>query len=46
MTIAGHLLRGEIPDVPVKTTEADGSFTFAIGEQSFRYDRHGLGRDG
>ena len=44
MTIAGHLLRGETPDALVKTTEADGNFAFAVGEQSFRYDRHGLRR--
>ena len=44
MTIAGHLLRGATPGGPVAPTEAEGGFTFAIGEQRFRYDRHGLRR--
>jgi CRISPR-associated endonuclease/helicase Cas3 len=46
MTIANHMLRGEAPGGPVTPTEAEGGFTFAIGEQRFRYDRHGLRRAG
>ena len=46
MTIAGHLLRGAAPDGPVVPAESEGGFTFAIGEQRFRYDRHGLRRQG
>ena len=45
MTIAGHLLRGAAPDGSVAPAEAEGNFTFAIGEQRFRYDRHGLRRE-
>ena len=45
MTIANHLLRGAAPDGPVAPAEADGGFTFAIGAQQFRYDRHGLRRE-
>ena len=44
MTIAGHLLRGKAPGGPVTPTEANGGFTFAIGEQRFSYDRRGLRR--
>ena len=46
MTIAAHLLRGAAPDGPVATAETEGGFTFAIGERRFRYDRHGLRREG
>ena len=46
MTIAGHLLRGATPDGPITPAEAEAGFTFAIGEQGFRYDRHGLRREG
>ena len=45
MTIASHLLRGAAPDGSVAPTEAEGGFTFAIGEQRYRYDRHGLRRE-
>ena len=44
MTIAGHLPRGKAPGGPVTPTEAEGGFTFAIGEQRFCYDSHGLRR--
>jgi hypothetical protein len=30
----------------VTPTEAEGGFTFAIGEQRFSYDNHGLRREG
>ena len=48
MTIAAHLLRGAAPDGPVPPIEAkaEGGFTFAIGEQRFSYDNHGLRREG
>ena len=46
MTIANHMLRGEAPGGPVTPTEAEGGFTFAIGEERFSYDRHGLRREG
>ena len=45
MTIAGHLLRGAPPDGPIAPAEAEGGFTFTVGEQRFRYDRHGLRRN-
>ena len=45
MTIANHLLRGVIPDGPVTSAEAYGGFTFAVGEQRFRYGHHGLRRE-
>ena len=46
MTIAGHLLRGAAPDGPVTPVVVEGGFAFAIGELRFRYDRHGLHREG
>ena len=46
MTIAAHLLRGAAPDGPVTPVAVDGGFTFAIGDQRFRYDRLGLHREG
>ena len=46
MTIAGHLLRGAIPEGTVTPAEIDGGFTFAVGNLRFRYDRHGLRREG
>ena len=45
MTIANHLLRGATPDGPVTPAETEGGFTFATGEQRFRYDRLGLRRE-
>ena len=45
MIIAGHLLRGAIPDGPVTPAESDGGFTFAVGNLRFHYDRHGLRRE-
>ncbi len=46
LTIANHLLRGATADGPVTPVEDDGGFTFAVGERHFRYDRHGLSREG
>ncbi len=47
MTIGSHLLRGAAPEEDTLTpAEAEGGFTFAIGEQRFHYDRHGLRREG
>ena len=46
MTIAAHLLRGAAPDGPVTPVVVEGGFAFAIGELRFRYDRHGLHREG
>ena len=46
LTIANHLLRGAAPDGPVAPAEIDGGFTFAIGVERYRYDRHGLRRQG
>ena len=46
MTIAGHLLRGAVPDDSAAPAETGDGFTFAISEQRFRYDRHGLRRQG
>ena len=45
MTIAGHLLRGAIPDGPVTPVESHGGFTFPVGNLQFRYDCHGLRRE-
>ena len=46
VTIAAHLLRGAAPDGPVTPVGVEGGFAFAIGELRFRYDRHGLHREG
>ena len=46
MTIAAHLLRGATVEGSVTPADADRGFSFAIGEQRFRYDRHGLRREG
>ena len=45
MTIANHLLRGAVSEGPIAPTKSDGGFTFAIGDQQFRYDRLGLSRE-
>ena len=46
MTIAAHLLRSAVADGTVTPAEGEGGFTFTVGEQRFRYDRHGLRREG
>ena len=46
MAIAAHLLRGAAPHGPVTPAGVEGGFAFAIGELRFRYDRHGLRREG
>ncbi len=45
MTIANHLLRGATVEGSVSPADADGGFTFAVGDRRFRYDRHGLRRE-
>ena len=47
MTILGHLLgSGATIEGPVTPTFAEGGFIFAVGSQTFRYDRLGLRREG
>ena len=46
MTIAAHLLRGANVEGSVTPADADRGFSFAIGDHRFRYDRHGLRREG
>ena len=45
ITPPNHLLRGATAEGPVTPRITDGGFTFAIGDQNFRYDRLGLRRE-
>ena len=46
MTIPEHLPRGAAAEGPVTPNPVEGSFTFAVGDRNFRYDRLGLRREG
>lgn len=46
MTVPEHMLRGATADGKVTPNQGEGSFTFALGDRSFRYDRLGLRWEG